>query len=306
MIKLLTCLIVLVGLTPQAVAGSLHNAAKEGDVEAVKALIADGEDINKRDRFLGWPIHQAALNDFVEIAELLIEAGADVNVEHRILGTPLHAAAHRGSTDTARLLLNAGATLDTQRSSDGYTALHLAAAAGNADLVDALVSAGADINARRARKENYTGRNLATHEAGLNGHFEIIALLRSLGMAGPAVEPIDHLIEDADSVAGEAAFHADDGQLGCRSCHTTEAGDAKRTKFGPDLAGIVGRQKASVSGYEYSEALKRLGGIWTTAELNVFIAATLDFVPGSSMDYNGISDAKKRADIIAYLVSISR
>ena len=304
MIKLLTCVIVLVGLTPQAVAGLLHDAARDGDVEAVKTLIAEGEDINKRDRFLGWPLHQAALNDFVEIAGLLIEAGADVNVEHRIFGTPLHAAAQRGSTDTAQLLLNAGATPDKQRS-DGFTALHLAAAAGNADLVDALVSAGADINARRVRKENYTGRNLATHEAGLNGHFEIVALLRSLGIAGADVEPINHLLEDADPVAGEAAFHAHDGELGCRSCHTIEAGDARRT-FGPDLAGIVGRKKAGVSDYEYSEALKRLGGIWTKSELNVFIAATLDYAPGSSMDYDGISDAKKRANIIAYLDSISQ
>lgn len=81
--KYLLCAVTLGTFVSHAAAGPLHNATRDGNVDQVKLLIASGEDVNKRDRTLGWPLHQAALNDSVEIAELLIAAGADVNVEHR-------------------------------------------------------------------------------------------------------------------------------------------------------------------------------------------------------------------------------
>ena len=44
----------------EVVAGTLHNAIKDGDVDQVRILVAKGEDVNKRDVFLGWPLHHAS------------------------------------------------------------------------------------------------------------------------------------------------------------------------------------------------------------------------------------------------------
>ena len=300
MIKLLSCAIVLGGLASQAVAGALHNAARDGDVEQVKSLIADGEDVNKRDRNLGWPLHQAALNNHVEIAEILLDAGADVNVKHRIFGTPLLAASQRGSAGVATVLLAHGADLEARSATVGETALHLAAASGNADLVAALVAAGADINARTTRPRADRGNYAPIHSAGLKGHSDIVALLRSLGATVPPVEPIAALLASADAEAGKVAFGKPGNFERCGGCHSVSGSDANRN-WGPNLQGVVGRDKASDEGYEYSEALKQLGGVWTVAELNAFIAGPLDYAPGSRMQFWGISDPTERANIIAYL-----
>ena len=53
------------------------------------------------------------------------------------------------------------------------------------------------------------------------------------------------------------------------------------------------------------EALVRLGGVWTVAELNAFIAGPLDYAPGSGMEFWGVSDPTERANIIAYLMIAS-
>jgi len=57
----------------------LHIAAKTGDTETVRLLIAQGANVNAKDS-LGWtPLHWATMNDHVETARLLIEKGANVN-----------------------------------------------------------------------------------------------------------------------------------------------------------------------------------------------------------------------------------
>ena len=84
-------------------------------------------------------------------------------------------------------------------------------------------------------------------------------------------------------------------------CHTIEKGDFKRRDFGPNIWGIVGRKKASVEGYEYSEALKLLGGVWTLVELNALIASAVDYIPGTAMVNTGMPDPRDRADLIAFL-----
>ena len=61
--------------------GSIHEAAKDGNIEAVKQAIADGADVNARDGLYGTPLHEAAWKGHKEIAELLITKGADVNAK---------------------------------------------------------------------------------------------------------------------------------------------------------------------------------------------------------------------------------
>jgi cytochrome c len=89
----------------------------------------------------------------------------------------------------------------------------------------------------------------------------------------------------------------------CQSCHNFNPGGA--TKIGPDLAGVVGRPKASVAGFDYSGALKKLGGTWSYDDLDKWLAKPGAFAPGTKMTFAGLPDGAERADVIAYLHSIS-
>ena len=60
--------------------GSIHQAAEEGNIEAVKQHLAAGADVNaKDDKFGSTALHSAAKEGHKEVAELLIDKGADVN-----------------------------------------------------------------------------------------------------------------------------------------------------------------------------------------------------------------------------------
>ncbi len=301
--KYLLCIFLLAVFNTQAVAGPLHDAARDGDVERVKTLIAEGEDVNKRNQLLGWPLHQAALNDDVEIAEMLFAAGADVDVEHKVFGKPLHAAALKGSFGVAAFLMKNGADPNS-RYGYGLTPLHLAAGAGHADLIELLVVNGADIDAATTQQDIMWTDYTAMQSAGREGRFDIVALLQSLQARGAPDQPISTLLAAADVEAGRLAFN-NVGIPGpdCGGCHSINETDPERP--GPNFIGIVGRPKASVVGYMYSKALKRLGGVWTATELNAFMAGAVHYAPGSKMEIWGIADPAERANIIAYLQSLS-
>ena len=65
--------------------------------------------------------------------------------------------------------------------------------------------------------------------------------------------------------------------------------------------GIVGERVAHHTDYQYSEALRALGGRWTRARLDSFLQDPQGFAPGTTMDFPGIADAAQRAEIIEYL-----
>jgi cytochrome c len=90
----------------------------------------------------------------------------------------------------------------------------------------------------------------------------------------------------------------------CVSCHTFAEGDTT-AKQGPNLWGVVGREVASHPGFEYSSALSGLGGTWTFEHLNEFISGPRAYAPGTKMTFAGISDMAARADLIAYLNTLS-
>ena len=90
----------------------------------------------------------------------------------------------------------------------------------------------------------------------------------------------------------------------CQICHNVEEG--KGPKIGPDLYGVVDRPVASQPGFSYTAALKAKGGKWTFAALNKWITNPRADVPGTSMTFAGLSRDKQRADVIAYLDTLSK
>ena len=294
MTRLLLSACLLAALASHAIAGQLHDAVKVGDIEQVKLLIAQGEDVNQSDFGRGTPLHQAAIWGNGEMAELLLAEGADVNLGDSLLGTPLEMAALKGNEEVAVVLIANGA--DTRAGSvNGTTPLHAAAEGGHASIVELLVENGADVNARTV-KSGESAEYAPVHSAGVNGHFDIVDLLRAYGATGPTIEPVADLLASAASSEGEELFNR-----ACRGCHSVEQGGPAR--LGPNLWGVLGRKKASVEDFSYSRAFRRLVGAWTLAEFNAFIASPLDYVPGTKMyqELDGIKDPLERANIIAYL-----
>jgi cytochrome c len=115
--------------------------------------------------------------------------------------------------------------------------------------------------------------------------------------AAPAEVPIETLLASASPQAGES------GAKVCLTCHNMAKGQG--SKVGPDLYGVVGRAVASVAGFNYSSALKAVGGNWTFDSLNKWLTNPRGDVPGTLMTFAGISSEKQRADIIVYLNSDS-
>ena len=67
----------------------------------------------------------------------------------------------------------------------------------------------------------------------------------------------------------------------------------------------MGRKAGSVSGFPYSEAMRKLDLTWTETALDAFLKAPTDKVPGTSMNYKGLTDAKERADLIAFIAVLT-
>jgi cytochrome c len=90
----------------------------------------------------------------------------------------------------------------------------------------------------------------------------------------------------------------------CEICHNLQEGQGP--KIGPHLYGVVDRPVASVAGFNYSAALKAKGGKWTFAALNKWLTDPRTDVPGTAMTFAGLSSEKQRADVIAYLDTLSK
>lgn len=113
--------------------------------------------------------------------------------------------------------------------------------------------------------------------------------------SGPAA--IGPLLAAADVGNGEKVAKK------CASCHTFEKGGAN--KIGPNLWNVVGAKPAAVDGFSYSSALQGLETNWDYDALNKFLYKPKDFAKGTKMTYAGLKKDKDRADLIAYMRSLS-
>src|SRR5690348_3868671 len=113
-------------------------------------------------------------------------------------------------------------------------------------------------------------------------------------------QPIEPLLASANVQAGEAHTAV------CKTCHTFNKGEPN--KIGPNLYGIVGAPIAEDrNGFAFSDALKAKGKgqTWTFENLDEWLTNPQHFASGTKMTFAGDAKAKERADIIAYLNSLS-
>jgi cytochrome c len=90
------------------------------------------------------------------------------------------------------------------------------------------------------------------------------------------------------------------------SCHNFAQGAGNKT--GPELFGVVGRVEGSHEGFAYSEVMaehKANGDVWSYENLNAFLHAPKEYAPGTKMNFSGLKNDAERANVIAYLASIS-
>jgi ankyrin repeat protein len=148
--RLATITLVALAWGSLAFCDEIHDAARDGDLAKVQALLEHHPDlVFSKDNDGRTPLHAAAMTGHKDVAELLLAKGADVNARDNHGGTPLHAAAMTGHKDVVELLLAKGANINARRN-DGMTSLHLAVAGGHNALVELLVAHGADVNAGAA------------------------------------------------------------------------------------------------------------------------------------------------------------
>ena len=88
------------------------------------------------------------------------------------------------------------------------------------------------------------------------------------------------------------------------NCHACHAADGKTNEVGPGLYGVFGRRAGERDDFRYSPALKRSGIIWTPQTMNDFLADPQKMVPANRMPYDGLPDARARADLIIYMLQV--
>ena len=191
----------------------LINAARLGNMDAVKAALSRGDDINQRgqhgvdalimamkhyekeiatylvDQGVGFTVVDdhgrnsllwAIWRQYVDIAEILIKKGADVNVQNPDDGkTPLiYVSMHphmREHHHLIHMLVDAGADVNVIDKND-HTALFLSAMNGHGDCVEALLEHGAFVD----HKQTFNGHT-SLHAAAENGHSDVVEALLEHG-----------------------------------------------------------------------------------------------------------------------------
>jgi cytochrome c len=99
----------------------------------------------------------------------------------------------------------------------------------------------------------------------------------------------------ADALRGEEIYSR------CLACHALEY-----DRVGPRHCGLLGRRAGKIPGFRYSDAMRRSKLTWDAKTLDRFLADPAKAVPGTTMTYAGVTDAKERADLIAWLDAAGR
>jgi cytochrome c len=115
--------------------------------------------------------------------------------------------------------------------------------------------------------------------------------------AAAAAEPLPVRLASSDPAKGQNSAKK------CVACHVFDKGGPN--KIGPGLYGVIGHDKAAHAGFNYSAAMKSKGGKWTYEDLDHFLENPKAFVPGTIMAFAGVPNPQERANILAYLKTLS-
>lgn len=120
------------------------------------------------------------------------------------------------------------------------------------------------------------------------------ATLSILTLASPT------LVHAQDVAAGQKVFKR------CAACHTVDEGGAN--KVGPNLWGIFGSQAGmrEVGFRNFSKALKGSGIVWDDATMDAYLENPRKAIPKNRMSFPGLKKPDQRADVIAYLKSVTQ
>ena len=128
---------------------ALHFAASLNKCRSIEILLKAGVDVNRKDIRGETPLIKAVYpvirnrHDCTKCLDMLIEAGADVNAENSFGETALISTAVFGHVKSMKVLIEAGADVNVGRGIEGRTALF---PASESKCVDVLLEAGADVN----------------------------------------------------------------------------------------------------------------------------------------------------------------
>ncbi len=114
-----------------------------------------------------------------------------------------------------------------------------------------------------------------------------LALLTAGALTGPVAEA-------GDPESGQDAF-----ATYCADCHSTS--DDMKNRKGPSLFGIIGRKAGTVPDYDYSDANKATGWIWSDDQLRAYLPNPRAAMPGTKMKFDGVPTSEEVEDLIAFL-----
>ena len=159
----------------------LHDAARAGDVAALRRMLDGGADANEEDWTGSPPLFYAVDGGSIGATRLLLEGGAEPNGGDTLTRPFVHAAS-KNRLDLMALLLQFGANPHLAEHGEGETALMSAAFHGNLEMVNFLLDLGVspDVVARKA----WTAVRYATER----GHELIMARLKAAGAPESALE----------------------------------------------------------------------------------------------------------------------
>ena len=151
-------LALVLGISLPAMAGPLHDAARDGDLVAVEAAVAQGAEIDAQGDNGETPLILAILAQEQAAVELLIDKGAYIQGRNAGGFTPLHAAAYAGDAAMAELLIAKGADINDAQNKAGVTPLFPAIEEDHKAVAELLIARGASLSSKE--RHGYTPRRV--------------------------------------------------------------------------------------------------------------------------------------------------
>uniref|UniRef100_A0A452H5M7 Uncharacterized protein n=1 Tax=Gopherus agassizii TaxID=38772 RepID=A0A452H5M7_9SAUR len=152
----------------------LHAAAYLGDVPIIELLILSGANVNAKDTVWLTPLHRAAASRNEKALNLLLKHSADVNARDKFWQTPLHVAAANRATKCAEAIIPLLSSVNVADRT-GRTALHHAVHSGHIEMVNLLLNKGASLSTCDKKERQ------PIHWAAFLGHLEVLKLLVARG-----------------------------------------------------------------------------------------------------------------------------